>query len=490
MAGASASSDELASRQLALLLAPPTDDDVAAYYASLLAPGRPGHGDVLVKPSATYRGRGLFAARDFAEGERVLCEPPLVGIQQESNREDAAVCAQCFRYVGSIERQIATRLLRDSHRKACEGVVERRVLEELAQGTRTLPNSSHFPLPECFECHGGCDRNSYCSDACASNAWSRHERHLCVGPCGGSGRGLAATAFVNHAKETNDIFPLAARVLLETAYAAENKRNNRVRLAASGTSGAPSAGTTHSSEIEPAMNPDDDDVSYADQCLVDAWRPYAVAHKGVWWETVAKPADVPEGAGEDEFRASMRDIAAESLNLLRATLALSDANVLDRYPGLFTIEVYAVVIGMFELNNLEVAVASPVEDYFLAADETFPEDSPERLVTDPLLDALDVRYCVPCEGTGFFALQSQLNSDCDPNVTPLKDDGDVDGSCVLVAKRAVKKGEELTMCYVDEDADVRERRAELADYGFECACERCERESAGLGQARRGGKTK
>jgi hypothetical protein len=35
-------------------------------------------------------------------------------------------------------------------------------------------------MPECFECHGGCDRNVYCSDACTSNAWSRHERHLCV----------------------------------------------------------------------------------------------------------------------------------------------------------------------------------------------------------------------------------------------------------------------------------------------------------------------
>ena len=480
MAGAS-DSHELASRQLALLLAPPTDDDVAAYYASLLAPGRPGHGDVLVKPSSKYQGRGLFAARDFAEGERVLCEPPLVGIQQESNREDATVCAQCFRYVGSIERQIATRLLRDSHREACEGVVERSVLEELLQGARTLPNSRDFPLPECFECHGGCDRNRYCSDACASNAWSRHERHLCVGPCGGE-RGLAAAAFVNHAKETNDIFPLAARVLLETAHAAENNRTSRLAAAASGT---PGSGTPHSSEIEPAST--DDDV---DRCLVDAWRPYAMAHKGVWWETVAKPADVAAGKGEDEFRGSMRDIAVESLGLLRATVALSDANLIDRYPGLFTIEVYARVIGMFELNNLEVAVASPVEDYFLTADETFPEDSPERLVTGPLLDALDVGYCTPCEGTGFFALQSCVNSDCDPNVTPLKDDGDRDGACVLVAKRRVRKGEELTMCYVDEDADVRERRAELADYGFECACERCARESAGLGQARRGGKTK
>ena len=46
------------------------------------------------------------------------------------------------------------------------------------------------------------------------------------------------------------------------------------------------------------------------------------------------------------------------------------------------------------------------------------------------------------------------------------------------------------MCYVDEGGDVATRRAELRDYGFECACERCVREAPGLGQARRGGKTK
>ena len=43
------------------------------------------------------------------------------------------------------------------------------------------------------------------------------------------------------------------------------------------------------------------------------------------------------------------------------------------------------------------------------------------------------------------------------------------------------------MCYVDEGGDVATRRAELMDYGFECACERCVREAAGLGQARHGG---
>ena len=149
---------------------------------------------------------------------------------------------------------------------------------------------------------------------------------------------------------------------------------------------------------------------------------------------------------------------------------------------------------MFELNNLEIAVASPVEDYFLAVDAL--DDARDtnaaatKRVTNPLLDALDAAYDAPCEGTGFFALQSCLNSDCDPNVAPRKEDTDDDGRCVLVATRDVREGEELTMCYVDESADVAARRAELRDYGFECACTRCVREAQGGAAYRRGGKTK
>ena len=86
------------SRQLALLRAA-DGDDAAAYYASLLAPGRPGRRR-LVKPSSTYRGRGC-RGRDSRRAS--ASAGPLVGIQQESNCEDA-VCAQCFRYVGSSAR--------------------------------------------------------------------------------------------------------------------------------------------------------------------------------------------------------------------------------------------------------------------------------------------------------------------------------------------------------------------------------------------------
>ena len=31
----------------------------------------------------------------------------------------------------------------------------------------------------------------------------------------------------------------------------------------------------------------------------------------------------------------------------------------------------------------------------------------------------------------------------------------------------------MTICYVDEEEEVEERAAALADYGFACGCERC-----------------
>ena len=46
--------------QLALLLAPPSEADEIAHYASVLAPGAPGHGNVTVK--RVKHGKGLVAA--------------------------------------------------------------------------------------------------------------------------------------------------------------------------------------------------------------------------------------------------------------------------------------------------------------------------------------------------------------------------------------------------------------------------------------------
>jgi hypothetical protein len=114
------------------------------------------------------------------------------------------------------------------------------------------------------------------------------------------------------------------------------------------------------------------------------------------------------------------------------------------------------------------------------------------------------------QGTAFYALQSCCNHACAPAA---RAEGRARGDVALVALRDLAIGEELTISYLplddddgeeeEEDAEdgeeeeeeeagepssappppppvvpmpLAERRAALRDYGFECACERCEAE--------------
>ena len=77
------------------------------------------------------------------------------------------------------------------------------------------------------------------------------------------------------------------------------------------------------------------------------------------------------------------------------------------------------------------------------------------------------------EGTAFYALQSCANHSCRPAARAFKGPEERDGAAVLLALRPIAAGDEVTISYVDEEEPLGERRAALADYGFECACEKC-----------------
>jgi hypothetical protein len=50
----------------------------------------------------------------------------------------------------------------------------------------------------------------------------------------------------------------------------------------------------------------------------------------------------------------------------------------------------------------------------------------------------------------------------------------VSGKLVVAARRAIERGEEVTICYVDERGTGADRRAVLkAHYHFDCDCPRC-----------------
>ncbi len=126
--------------------------------------------------------------------------------QQEANKCDARACAHCFRYVGSVEEQIARRLLgqvaaagetEGGGSASADGASSSSSaapatplsfdpvpldLPALAEGRKRLPHSERFALPPAVACLGGCDHACFCSAACADAAWRRHHRLLCTGP--------------------------------------------------------------------------------------------------------------------------------------------------------------------------------------------------------------------------------------------------------------------------------------------------------------------
>jgi len=254
----------------------------------------------------------------------------------------------------------------------------------------------------------------------------------------------ALLKFFQHANETNDIFLLAAKVVTFTILKYRKLK---------------------------ASYPEDQGKCRTDNCdlslLSEAWKPVSMGFKRRWWECIALPDDV-DSCDEAAFRMQIKELAFTSLQLLKSAIFDKECE------PLFSLEIYGHIIGMFELNNLDLVVASPVEDYFLYIDDLPQSEKKEaERITRPVLDALGDDYSVCCQGTAFFPLQSCMNHSCQPNARAFKREEDRDGQATLIALRLISKGEEVTISYIDEDLPYEERQAMLADYGFRCRCPKC-----------------
>ena len=76
------------------------------------------------------------------------------------------------------------------------------------------------------------------------------------------------------------------------------------------------------------------------------------------------------------------------------------------------------------------------------------------------------------EGGCLYELLSRANHSCSPNIGKSFQDDNVE----IIALKTISKGEELFMCYLQEEMDKpTEKRRELlhAKYNFLCTCERC-----------------
>ncbi|XP_065620263.1 histone-lysine N-methyltransferase ATXR2 [Quercus suber] len=419
--------------------------------------------DNTLRPSKQIKigGKSLYADLDFKEGELVLKDQMLVGIQHCSNKIDCLVCSFCFRFIGSIELQIGRRLYlqdlgvsvnHESDLETFKHITEdccrtdssdgednslmnnhdnlgncasssskerfplpREVVESLMNEELVLPYSKEFSLPPLVRCAGGCGEAYYCSKSCAEADWELSHCLLCAGESSKSLCREALLKFIQHANDTNDIFLLAAKVISSTIL-----RYRKLKV-------------THLEEREKCATPnvsDHSDISL----LLEAWKPLSMGHKKRWWDCVALPDDV-DSSDEAAFRMQLKELAFKSLQLLKAAIFSKECE------PLFSLEIYGQIIGMFELNNLDLVVASPVEDYFLYIDDLpYPEKQEAEKVTRPFLDALGDDYSVCCQGTAFFPLQSCINHSCCPNAKAFKREEDKDGQAIIIALKPICKG--------------------------------------------------
>ncbi|GJP36281.1 hypothetical protein CLOM_g20809 [Closterium sp. NIES-68] len=352
------------SRQEQLLQRPP-ETVAERFFCDLFATGV---GAGLAVRHTSDMGRGVFADVDFKEGDVVLQEPPLVAMQHSHNRARALVCSHCLRFIGPLELAAARLLMwqkgmreeedkgesdegkeaEEENREEADAAAAKAegVIQQLSSGQLKLPFAECAGvLPSAVACPGGCTQEVFCSSTCATSAWAEGHAMLCLGHASHAKDTQALKAFYTHADESNDIFRLAAKVVASALSRAHT-------LLGKG------GGEVGEEETEGKGEAEEEERW---KLVLEAWMPFAVGHKAIWWEAVACPPDVVAGSDEEaSFRACMKSMAEESLNLLAQAIGPLP---LDLQP-LLSLSVYGATIGMFELNNLDLVVPSPVTTYF------------------------------------------------------------------------------------------------------------------------------
>uniref|UniRef100_A0A1J3G1H6 Histone-lysine N-methyltransferase ATXR2 n=1 Tax=Noccaea caerulescens TaxID=107243 RepID=A0A1J3G1H6_NOCCA len=456
--------------EVAALLAPLPVLQVQEYFNQLITSR--GCNGIEVKHNGSF-GKCVYANSEFEEDELILKDQILVGMQHSSNKVDCLVCSFCFRFVGSIEKQIGRKLYFKSlglsgccdgdssgseedesikyngnDEQQCGGSssnhnpLPQEVVSSLMNGEMALPHTDKFLLPSPLSCPGGCQEALYCSESCAEADWESSHSLLCTGEKSESVSRDALGEFIKHANETNEIFLLAAKVIAFTILRYRKLKAEHVNKQAKQSVSKQSL-------------------------LLAAWKPVSIGYKRRWWDCIALPENV-DPSDEEAFRMQLKNLACTSLELLKTAIFDKECE------ALFSLDIYGNIIGMFELNNLDLVVASPVEDYFLYIDD-LPDAEKEAAeeITRPFLDALGDEYSDCCQGTAFFPLQSCINHSCCPNAKAFKREEDRDGQTVIIASRRINKNEEVTISYIDEELPYKERQALLADYGFICKCPKC-----------------
>lgn len=207
------------------------------------------------------KGKGMFAVRNAEVGEVLFVDKPLVAMQSFKMDENRPlICEQCFRYIdASLMDQMTYFMTGEVPETALQDVPSLCVAQEEKDPIVRCPNSCS---------------SYYCSVECRQKSWETHHMLMCERQKDKPVAQEWMERFYQHARQTNDIFILAAkaisRIILHASYLMDTSQ----------------------------------DVLSPEAALREAWKPYQMGYKQLWWESVARPDDV-HPSEESQFRSGM-----------------------------------------------------------------------------------------------------------------------------------------------------------------------------------------
>ena len=392
------------------------------------------------------RGRHLVAACPLSKNQLIFVERPLLALQSLHNMSTNLVCSHCFATMGSLDTRWGLVSGRYSKRQVDDSTI--------------------------IQCRYKCG-HVYCCNECKEDAWKRHAL-LCTGCIEDNDHALIQ--FKVHAVEHNEIFLMVADAVVGMLL----------------------------------------DTDFCDKMLDFCSTP--------WWHVATEPLlKSPTGLADATFLdGTLRRLCHESSALLKQALVLHEEIDVARVHELCTTESFGKLIGAFEQNAIGIRQRNPLcrsildtherrkyhkdlmeclKQAGMMSDVDDTKDSHNEYSDDEIAhflaslemdeqascDDLDGIF-TPLDGTAMYATACKMNHSCHPNVVVLYKQPSIGKMplCIhVVALRDIEEGEELCISYIDSSEPVESRREELGNYGFECQCEKCVRDSNACSDAPR-----
>eukprot|EP01114_Cavostelium_apophysatum_P023782 TRINITY_DN9071_c0_g1_i1.p1 TRINITY_DN9071_c0_g1~~TRINITY_DN9071_c0_g1_i1.p1 ORF type:complete len:489 (+),score=101.58 TRINITY_DN9071_c0_g1_i1:68-1534(+) len=279
-----------------------------------------------------------------------------------------------------------------------------------------MSDKCEYLVQEPIYCRKNCNE-AYCSVECEEEAYNKYHSLLCTEGETSS----PSVRFETHAYDTNYRFAFAARILAYTILHARSQGNS----------------------LEKGM---------------DLFSRFC---RSSWNKIDHYDASAKKFAHEevDDFVGFKTQALYTSLDLLKRTPVFDSL-----FAILFTYDNYSQLLGMIDMNTTSV--------------ENLPlRDAREELMKKYGCSEDEVPFS---SGIGLFTLHSCLNHSCKPNAEVVGGIKEITDSRIrVICLRTIKKGEEITISYVDFPhlKEVGERQKELKGcYLFDCGCAKCEQE--------------